>query len=54
MWLSALESSWVIALFRDEVIYIHSYVQSLFDTIKGYDKRISDVKDCFNHAIQKA
>lgn len=54
MWLSALESSWVIALFRDEVIYIHSYIQSLFDTIKGYGKRISEVKDCFNHAIQKA
>lgn len=54
LWLSALESSWVIALFRDEVIYIHAYIQGFFDTIKGYSKRISEVKDCYNQAIQKA
>uniref|UniRef100_A0A0A9YNG5 Membrane-associated protein Hem n=5 Tax=Lygus hesperus TaxID=30085 RepID=A0A0A9YNG5_LYGHE len=54
MWIGALESSWVIALFRDEVIYIHSYVQTLFDSMKGYSKRISEVKDCYSHAIQKA
>ncbi|KAL1110560.1 hypothetical protein AAG570_008088 [Ranatra chinensis] len=54
MWLSALESSWVIALFRDEVIYIHNYIQTFFDSIKGYGKRISEVKDCYNQAIQKA
>lgn len=54
MWLSALESSWVIALFRDEVIHIHQYIQNTFDGMKGYSKRISEVKDCYNHAIQKA
>ncbi|XP_075218279.1 nck associated protein 1 Hem [Lycorma delicatula] len=54
LWLSALESSWVIALFRDEVIYIHAYIQNLFDGIKGYGKRVSEVKDCYNQAIQKA
>uniref|UniRef100_A0A0V0G7U7 Putative membrane-associated hematopoietic protein n=1 Tax=Triatoma dimidiata TaxID=72491 RepID=A0A0V0G7U7_TRIDM len=54
MWSAALESSWVITLFRDEVIYIHSYIQGMFDTIKGYSKRISEVKDFFNHAVQKA
>jgi NCK-associated protein 1 len=54
LWLSALESSWVIALFRDEVLYIHAYIQSFFDGIKGYGKRISEVKDCYNQAIQKA
>lgn len=54
MWISALENSWVIALFRDEVIYIHSYIQTLFDSMKGYSKRISEVKDCYSHAIQKA
>lgn len=54
MWISALESSWVIPLFRDEVIYIHTYIQQFFDTLKGYSKRISEVKDCYNQAIQKA
>lgn len=54
LWLSALENSWVVALFRDEVIYIHAYIQGFFDTIKGYGKRISEIKDTYNHAIQKA
>ncbi|KAK9511245.1 hypothetical protein O3M35_005839 [Rhynocoris fuscipes] len=54
MWSAALESCWVVPLFRDEVIYIHTYIQNMFDTIKGYSKRISEVKDFFNHAVQKA
>lgn len=54
LWLSALESSWVVALFRDEVIYVHAYIQGFFDSIKGYSKRISEVKDAYNQAIQKA
>lgn len=54
IWIGALESNWVIALFRDEVVYIHSYIQSHFDGMKGYSKRISEVKECYNHAIQKS
>lgn len=54
MWVGALESCWVVALFRDEVIYIHSYIQGFFDGLKGFSKRISEVKDCYNHAVQKA
>ena len=54
LWTSALESSWVIHLFRDEVIHIHSYIWSYFDTIKGYGKRVSEVKECYTHAVQKA
>ncbi|KAF5295542.1 hypothetical protein FQR65_LT10405 [Abscondita terminalis] len=54
MWVSALESSWVIPLFRDEVVYIHSYVQTFFETLKGYGKRVSEIKDCCTHAVQKA
>ncbi|KAK4882050.1 hypothetical protein RN001_005369 [Aquatica leii] len=54
MWVSALESSWVIPLFRDEVVYIHSYVQTFFETLKGYGKRVSEVKDCYSQAVQKA
>uniref|UniRef100_A0A7G3APR1 Putative membrane-associated hematopoietic protein n=1 Tax=Lutzomyia longipalpis TaxID=7200 RepID=A0A7G3APR1_LUTLO len=54
IWTAALDSSWVIALFRDEVIHIHQYIQASFDGLKGYSKRISEVKDCYNQAIQKA
>lgn len=54
LWLAALESNWVIPLFRDEVLYVHSYVQAFFEGMKGYGKRISEVKDCYSHAVQKA
>lgn len=54
MWISALDSSWVVALFRDEVIYIHQYIQTTFEGMKGYGKRISEVKECYNQAVQKA
>lgn len=54
LWICALESSWVIALFRDEVLYIHSYIQGYFDSMKGYGKRISEVKECYNQSVQKA
>uniref|UniRef100_A0A6V7HS69 Membrane-associated protein Hem n=1 Tax=Bracon brevicornis TaxID=1563983 RepID=A0A6V7HS69_9HYME len=54
LWTTALESGWVLALFRDEVIYIHQYIQSFFESIKGYGKRVSEVKECYNQAIQKA
>ncbi|XP_018322242.1 membrane-associated protein Hem [Agrilus planipennis] len=54
MWVSALESSWVIPLFRDEVVHIHSYIQSYFESLKGYSKRVSEVKDCYSQAVQKA
>lgn len=54
MWISALEGCWVVALFRDEVIYIHQYIQNTFEGMKGYSKRISEVKDAYNTALQKA
>lgn len=54
LWVAALESGWVLTLFRDEVIYIHQYIQGFFEGIKGYGKRVSEVKDCYNQAVQKA
>lgn len=54
LWLAALESNWSIALFRDETVAIHAFVQSFFDTLKGYSKRISEVKEAYSHATQKA
>lgn len=54
LWLAALESNWSIALFRDETVAIHSFVQSFFDTLKGYGKKVSEVKEAYTHATQKA
>lgn len=54
LWVAALESNWTITLFRDETVYIHSFVQSFFDTLKGYGKRVSEVKEAYNQATQKA
>lgn len=51
---SALHGGYVHTLFRDEVLQTHAYIQSFFESIKGYNKRVSEVKDCYNHAIQHA
>ncbi|KFM78035.1 Nck-associated protein 1, partial [Stegodyphus mimosarum] len=51
---SALHGGWVHTLFRDEVLQTHLYIQQFFESIKGYNKRVSEVKDCFNYAIQNA
>ncbi|XP_076252392.1 nck associated protein 1 Hem [Rhynchophorus ferrugineus] len=52
--INALESFWVLPLFRDEVLYIHQYIWSFLDTLKGYGKRISEIKEAYQQAIQKA
>lgn len=54
LWTNALQSGWVLPLFRDEVICIHSYIQTFFDSIKGYGKRVTEVKECFNLATVNA
>jgi NCK-associated protein 1 len=54
LWTLALSCNWVVALFRDEVVYIHSYIQSFFESIKGYGKKVSEIKDCYNAALATA
>ncbi|GIY87428.1 hypothetical protein CEXT_324712 [Caerostris extrusa] len=51
---SALHGGWVHTLFRDEVLQTHLYIQQFFESIKGYNKRVSEVKECFNFAVQNA
>ncbi|KAF8790133.1 Nck-associated protein 1 like protein [Argiope bruennichi] len=51
---SALHGGWVHTLFRDEVLQTHLYIQQFFESIKGYNKRVSEVKECFNYAVQNA
>ena len=54
LWNLALSGNWVVALYRDEVLYIHSYIQSFFEGIKGYGKKVSEVKEYYNAAVQNS
>ena len=54
LWMQALQSGWVLTLFRDEVIYFHSEIKSFFKSIKGYNKRVREVQDGYDQAIKHA
>ena len=54
LWTMALQSGWIMTLFRDEVIYIHKEIQTFFGSIKGYGKKVKEVKDLYEHALQHA
>ncbi|KRX97186.1 Membrane-associated protein Hem [Trichinella pseudospiralis] len=45
LWRQGLESGLAITLFRDEVLYIHNVAQTYFDSIKGYNKRVAELKE---------
>ncbi|XP_054641138.1 nck-associated protein 1-like isoform X2 [Dunckerocampus dactyliophorus] len=51
LWKMALRSGLYITLTRDELLSIHKVSEDLFDNIKGYGKRIADVKECRDHVI---
>lgn len=54
LFFKALQNGWVTTLFRDEVIMTHAFVQQFFEGIKGYSKRVADVKDAYNYSLQNA
>lgn len=56
LWKIALQSGYIVQLCRDEVLHIHSYIISFFESIKGQNlnKRISEVKDLQHQALQAA
>ena len=54
LWVLALSDGWVVPLFRDEVVYTHNYIEVFFQSIKGYGKKVSEVKDCYQNAIQNS
>jgi NCK-associated protein 1 len=54
LWQQALQSGVTTCLFRDEVILTHQYIQSFFETIKGYNKRSTELKDFYTEALQSA
>ncbi|XP_068207271.1 membrane-associated protein Hem isoform X2 [Palaemon carinicauda] len=53
-WTQALQTGWVITLFRDEVLHPHSYIQSFLETKKELGKRNSDVKESHSQAVTNA
>ncbi|XP_058023361.1 nck-associated protein 1-like isoform X2 [Ahaetulla prasina] len=54
LWRMALRGSLYITLVRDEVLSIHKVTEEAFGGIKGYGKRITDIKDCKEHALQQS
>uniref|UniRef100_A0A3B5K241 Nck-associated protein 1 n=1 Tax=Takifugu rubripes TaxID=31033 RepID=A0A3B5K241_TAKRU len=54
LWKLALQSSTCLCLFRDEVFHIHKAAEDLFVNIRGYNKRINDIRECKEHALSHA
>ncbi|KAJ8259524.1 hypothetical protein GJAV_G00170310, partial [Gymnothorax javanicus] len=51
LWKMALRSGLYVTLIRDEVLNIHKVTEECFDSMKGYGKRIADIKESREHAI---
>jgi NCK-associated protein 1 len=51
LWQTALEGCLCICLYRDEVLLVHQYLQGFFDHMKGYSKRVSELKDFYTTAV---
>ncbi|XP_058488770.1 nck-associated protein 1-like [Solea solea] len=51
LWKMALRSGLNLTLIRDEVLNIHKVSEDLFDSFKGYSKRVADIKECREHVI---
>ncbi|XP_039602736.1 nck-associated protein 1-like isoform X1 [Polypterus senegalus] len=45
LWKSALRSGLCITIIRDELLFFHKTTEDFFDTMKGYSKRIADIKE---------
>ncbi|XP_068123381.1 nck-associated protein 1-like isoform X2 [Hyperolius riggenbachi] len=46
LWKAALQGSSCITLIRDDILQIHKVTEEFFGSIKGYGKRVADVKEC--------
>ncbi|XP_062827137.1 nck-associated protein 1-like isoform X1 [Anolis carolinensis] len=51
LWRAALRGSLYITLVRDEVLPVHKVIEEAFSGIKGYGKRIADIKECKEYAV---
>ncbi|XP_066564392.1 nck-associated protein 1-like [Amia ocellicauda] len=51
LWKMALRSGMCVSLIRDEVLFFHKTIEDFFDTLKGYNKRIADIKEAKENVI---
>ncbi|XP_061743100.1 nck-associated protein 1-like isoform X2 [Nerophis ophidion] len=51
LWKMALRSGLYVTLTRDQMLSIHKVSEDLFDSIKGYSKRVADIKECRDHVL---
>ncbi|XP_065648480.1 nck-associated protein 1 homolog isoform X3 [Hydra vulgaris] len=51
-WKSCLQDGFCLTLYRDEVIYIHKDIQTLFESLKGYSKRGKEVQEYLTSSMQ--
>ncbi|KAM8977568.1 nck-associated protein 1-like [Pelodytes ibericus] len=49
LWKLALQGTHCITLIRDDILLIHRVAEDFFGNLKGYGKRIADVKECKEH-----
>ncbi|XP_038199249.1 nck-associated protein 1-like isoform X2 [Arvicola amphibius] len=51
LWKLCLQGSLYITLIRDDVLQIHKVTEDLFSSLKGYSKRVADIKESKEYAI---
>ncbi|XP_043108126.1 nck-associated protein 1-like isoform X2 [Puntigrus tetrazona] len=51
LWKMALRNGLYITVIRDEVLNMHKLSEEFFDGLKGYSKRIPDIKECKEYVI---
>ncbi|KAK2874521.1 hypothetical protein Q8A67_021674 [Cirrhinus molitorella] len=51
LWKMALRNGLYITIVRDEILNIHKLSEDFFDNLKGYSKRIPDIKECKEYVI---
>ncbi|KAK0068424.1 membrane-associated protein Hem-like isoform X3 [Biomphalaria pfeifferi] len=54
LWKQALQDSYIITLCRNEVLHTHSYIIAFFDSLRGQNKRVAELKEFQVQALQTA
>ncbi|TRY86597.1 hypothetical protein DNTS_018583 [Danionella cerebrum] len=51
LWKVALRSGACVSIVRDELLNMHKLSEELLDSLKGYGKRVADVRECKEHVL---
>uniref|UniRef100_A0A8C5P070 Nck-associated protein 1-like n=1 Tax=Jaculus jaculus TaxID=51337 RepID=A0A8C5P070_JACJA len=51
LWKQCLQGSLYITLIREDVLQVHKVTEDLFSSLKGYGKRVADIKESKEHVI---